>query len=515
MWTPNYFGALAGNGGTQLLVTPVQHRAANVDRRTSTQRKHTGMNLRLFYSGNLSQAALSDAPSIVAVDAQLDASGVAFSAQVVGDPAAAIYQVWVTYTGDGTNAWTSLDLSQCVAPLPARVRRQRRLAAVEGPAGEPARQHQVLRPGGERRRPRRAQRQFRRVFRDRQRHADGDDTRARLAAVQRDRRRQSHRHRQAHLCRRRGLAGKIVAVGVGGAARLGTTGSDGSVTVKMPVVADPGNYQITAAFAGDEVFQPSSASTPLTINRAAATPTVLPPSAATRRHQHLRRSRRQRRRSAAGAGGVHRDRSGRHDDGLLDHRLSRQRDLPAAVGSAAGKLHGDPGIVRRRRHVRADDDHVPDAAAGLGPEARTRASRSTRSPDKTFGDPDFPLFATASSGLAVSFGASGACTVAGSTVHLTGAGNCTITADQAGDATYNAAATVLAELRDRRADHAADRVVAGARRAESDDGRHRHLHADVQRSGHRRHGEQFRGRHERHHRGVGRRDQRRRARRGP
>ena len=26
MWNPNYFGALAGNGGTQLLVTPAQHR---------------------------------------------------------------------------------------------------------------------------------------------------------------------------------------------------------------------------------------------------------------------------------------------------------------------------------------------------------------------------------------------------------------------------------------------------------------------------------------------------------
>ena len=64
-----------------------------------------------------------------------------------------------------------------------------------------------------------------------------------------------------------GLAGKIVSVGAGGAARLGTTGSDGSVTVKMPVVADPGSYQITAAFAGDDVYQPSSASAPLTINR--------------------------------------------------------------------------------------------------------------------------------------------------------------------------------------------------------------------------------------------------------
>src|SRR5437764_2128066 len=62
--------------------------------------------------------------------------------------------------------------------------------------------------------------------------------------------------------------------------------------------------------------------------------------------------------------------------------------------------------------------------------------------NKTFGDPDFNVSATASSGLPVSFAASGNCTVSGNTVHLTGAGSCTITASQAGDANYNAAANV-------------------------------------------------------------------------
>src|SRR5207302_213223 len=62
--------------------------------------------------------------------------------------------------------------------------------------------------------------------------------------------------------------------------------------------------------------------------------------------------------------------------------------------------------------------------------------------NKTFGDPDFNVSATASSGLSVSFGATGNCTIAGNTVHLTGAGACTITASQAGDANYNAAANV-------------------------------------------------------------------------
>src|SRR3989441_1061306 len=62
--------------------------------------------------------------------------------------------------------------------------------------------------------------------------------------------------------------------------------------------------------------------------------------------------------------------------------------------------------------------------------------------DKTFGDADFTVSATASSGLAVSFSASGNCTVAGSTVHITGAGSCTITASQSGNPNYNPAANV-------------------------------------------------------------------------
>ena len=61
---------------------------------------------------------------------------------------------------------------------------------------------------------------------------------------------------------------------------------------------------------------------------------------------------------------------------------------------------------------------------------------------KTFGDADFNVSATASSGLTVSFAASGDCTVVGTLVSLTGAGSCTITASQPGDANYNAAADV-------------------------------------------------------------------------
>ena len=64
------------------------------------------------------------------------------------------------------------------------------------------------------------------------------------------------------------------------------------------------------------------------------------------------------------------------------------------------------------------------------------------------------LSATASSGLAVTFGSStsAVCTVAGSTVTYVTAGTCTVTADQAGDANYNAALQVTIDITVAKAD---------------------------------------------------------------
>ena len=63
-------------------------------------------------------------------------------------------------------------------------------------------------------------------------------------------------------------------------------------------------------------------------------------------------------------------------------------------------------------------------------------------PNKTYGDPAFTVSASASSGFDVSFAASGACIVGNSTVNVTGAGSCTITASQPGDGAYGPAAPV-------------------------------------------------------------------------
>ena len=59
-------------------------------------------------------------------------------------------------------------------------------------------------------------------------------------------------------------------------------------------------------------------------------------------------------------------------------------------------------------------------------------------PNHIYGDADFAVSATASSGLPVTFGvgATDSCTISGSTVHITGAGSCTVTATQTGNANY-------------------------------------------------------------------------------
>ena len=69
---------------------------------------------------------------------------------------------------------------------------------------------------------------------------------------------------------------------------------------------------------------------------------------------------------------------------------------------------------------------------------------STAPAAATIGGPDYPVAATASSGLAVTFSGSaasaGICSVSGTTVTPLGAGICTILADQAGSAGYHPAA---------------------------------------------------------------------------
>ncbi|MDM8564603.1 cadherin-like domain-containing protein [Candidatus Halobeggiatoa sp. HSG11] len=62
--------------------------------------------------------------------------------------------------------------------------------------------------------------------------------------------------------------------------------------------------------------------------------------------------------------------------------------------------------------------------------------------NKNESDPPFSISATASSGLSVSFNASGNCTISDTSVTLTGGGSCIITASQSGNTCYEAATNI-------------------------------------------------------------------------
>jgi hypothetical protein len=86
---------------------------------------------------------------------------------------------------------------------------------------------------------------------------------------------------------------------------------------------------------------------------------------------------------------------------------------------------------------------------------------------RTYGDPDFTVAASSSSGLAVAFAAAGACTISGTSVHITAAGSCTVTASQPGSDDYNPAPDVPQVFSVAKADQTisfaalADRVFGG------------------------------------------------------
>ncbi len=117
MTNANYFDVLRDpvSGATNLLVTPVQHRSNGPDTLTSTLRRYDALHLHLFYSSDISAAALAAPPSILdAAGTEPDAAHVAIDTHVVGDPTAGMQEVWVTWTwSDGT--WQSQDLTQDAA----------------------------------------------------------------------------------------------------------------------------------------------------------------------------------------------------------------------------------------------------------------------------------------------------------------------------------------------------------------------------------------------------------------
>jgi probable HAF family extracellular repeat protein len=121
--------------------------------------------------------------------------------------------------------------------------------------------------------------------------------------------------------------------------------------------------------------------------------------------------------------------------------------LPAGVSvSSEGAISGTPAAAGDFTvTITASDTLTCNGSVTItihvakAPQAITFAAL----PDRTFGDAAFAVSATGgASTSAVTFGASGTCSIAGNVVNIDGAGSCTVTAAEDGDANYEPAAPV-------------------------------------------------------------------------
>ncbi len=118
------------------------------------------------------------------------------------------------------------------------------------------------------------------------------------------------------------------------------------------------------------------------------------------------------------------------------------------VGGLIHIVGAGSAVITASQAGNANYNAAPDVQQTLTVNKATQTISFGALPSYTFGDPDFELSATASSGLPVSF-ASGndeVTTISGATVHITGGGSVVITASQAGDVNHLAAPVIQQTL---------------------------------------------------------------------
>ena len=286
LWQINYFDALSNpaSGQTRLLVKPAQFQSVINGSPAGTLRVFNGMNFRLFYSDNTttygggSVPALSDAPSINTISSTIANGAVTFHIHVVGNPAAGIQQVWVTYTslsGAFTGAWQSLDLTQnpndstlwegtlnLNGTSSSDVRYIVQAANGVGLVSFSANVGAYYTPGYENTSP-------------------TTPTSLTLGINGTSAPYGTSASMQAVLTSNGApLPNQMVSFRIGGLSRSAVTDSTGKAAVSVPLLAAPGSYSAQAVFAGTPVYVSSTAGGSFTITKQ-NTQLALNPSAAT------------------------------------------------------------------------------------------------------------------------------------------------------------------------------------------------------------------------------------------
>jgi hypothetical protein len=268
LWTVNYFEGLAdGSTSTELMLTPAQYVSDAPGSATDDQRAYSDVGLRLFYSANRTGAALAAPPTIARVDATSAGGVVTFKVHVVGDPAAGIQGVWITYLPQNGTKWQSLDLTQDATDttlwsgtLATAASIQFMVQAVNGVglvtldtnAGVYYQPNQIapaLQTAGSQ-----------------------PATSVALGAFPASAPYGSSPTFSATLTSAGSpVAGKVVSFTVGNSIRSAVTNASGAATVQLPLINLPAAYTLKATLGGDAGLAGSSTSAPLTITALPAT----------------------------------------------------------------------------------------------------------------------------------------------------------------------------------------------------------------------------------------------------
>ena len=283
-WRINYFDALTQGGATRLMVTPVQHKSSAPGLQTTTRRQFNSLDFRLYYSDNVqtyanqSVPALSAPPAIIRVQSDPQGGQVNFQVTVVGNPAAGIQAVWVTYTanqGGFYSQWASLDLSQnqtdsrlwtgsldLQGANPADVQFMVQAVNGVGLVSVDTNQGAYYTPGVD----------------------PGATTAApNPATITLESAPPSGAYGtpvtfQARLTSNgQAVAGQLLTFSFGNQKRQAFTGANGQAAVTTSLLTLPGQYQLIASFAGDATYNSASDSAPLTITKQDTVLSLEPP----------------------------------------------------------------------------------------------------------------------------------------------------------------------------------------------------------------------------------------------
>ncbi len=285
LWNVNYYDAIINptDGETQLVLTPAQFQSDTPGSTTGTLRQFDQMQFRLFYSNNTNTYSgntpyLSNPPGFSQVLATINGGQVDFAMRVVGDPAAGIQEVWITWSDvtDVNGMWQSLDLMQDTADstlwqgsltavdlngtLPENVRYM--VQAVNGVGlvtlatnvgrfyepnvdpGEPAVNGAATD-----------------LVLDNPPSSGAYGEMVELSAVL--------------TSDGSPLANQLIRFTLG-TERTAVTDQNGRATVSLPISAVPGVYELQASFGGTADYQPVTASAPFTVTKQVVTLTLAP-----------------------------------------------------------------------------------------------------------------------------------------------------------------------------------------------------------------------------------------------